>query len=153
MFIFRFSLVLRKSTFRDFVLFYSVCYMDFSQLFLPKFYFIFSLSVYRYLEMFPNHYLLNFLFPLLPQLLSRVGDIPDLAALAAPKRLLFRRPMDLDGRYLDWSRAANLFVHAQRAYRAAGAEDRIRLCHFLNAYSLPLTARECVGEFIREDSI
>ena len=90
---------------------------------------------------------------LLPQLLSRVGDIPDLAALAAPKRLLFRRPMDLDGRYLDWSRAANLFVHAQRAYRAAGAEDRIRLCHFLNAYSLPLTARECVGEFIREDSI
>ena len=77
------------------------------------------------------------------------GIFPTSQRWPPPSGCCSRRPMDLDGRYLDWSRAANLFVHAQRAYRAAGAEDRLRLCHFLNAYSLPLTARECVGEFIR----
>jgi dienelactone hydrolase len=57
--------------------------------------------------------------------LFKVGDIPHLAALATPRRLIIAAGTTLDGKKLDQKPLEEAFAFTRAMYRASGIEDRL----------------------------
>jgi pimeloyl-ACP methyl ester carboxylesterase len=57
----------------------------------------------------------------------RVGDIPQLAALSAPRRLLLAGGVTPQGRKLTGKQLREAYAYTERIYRLTGAADRLRL--------------------------
>lgn len=64
---------------------------------------------------------------MIPGILRKVGDVADVAALCAPKRLTLENPVGPQGKPLKAAEAHALFERTRAVYQAAGQEDRFQL--------------------------
>lgn len=83
--------------------------------------------------------------PLCYNLLSNVGDVADIAALAAPKTQVIIRPRHLDLSYANWSDAASAFATANIAYMEQDAQQSIQLSQFMSMYGRPITMQDALS--------
>ncbi len=79
---------------------------------------------------------------LLPGILG-VGDVNNIAALAAPKPLLIIKPKTANGDLMNWSRAAQQYYTTYSAYNSASAPNKFRLRKWFNGG----------GGFVRSDEL
>ena len=74
-----------------------------------------------------------------------MGDVADIAALAAPKTQVIIRPRHLDLSYANWSDAASAFATANIAYMEQDAQQSIQLSQFMSMYGRPITMQDALS--------